>query len=513
MFVLSPEEMKNLDKYTIQNVGIDGLVLMENAGKKAAEIIELNLIEKRSPIAVICGTGNNGGDGLVIARWLHNHNYIVNCYVIGDKTKLSPSAKKNYEILDNFNCRLTFIENRDQLERYQTGLVQNNIFIDAIFGIGLKGKIKGFRRELIEFINRKAEITIAIDIASGVDAQNGNIANVAINADYTITMAAMKYGHILYPGRENSGQVYIVDIGISPETYQQFLPNAEIIEDIKNYIYPRKSNTTKNDFGRISIIAGSRGLTGAAIMSSKSALEMGSGLIKLIHPKSLSDIFENSLLEVMSMGVEETEDISISIKSLDSILSFVENSDALAIGPGISRNTDTAKFVRKFLIKNNKPTVIDADALNSFKDHQKDLLKLSGKPYVLTPHLKEFSRISGTSTHDISQQKIKHALQFAKQLDLVLLLKGSTSIITDGERITFTTKGNSGLSTGGSGDVLTGIICSLLGQGYNTYDAARLGSFILGNTADVVAEMYGEHSTTPQKIINNLFKTISSRQK
>ncbi|MBS3740930.1 MAG: NAD(P)H-hydrate dehydratase [Candidatus Cloacimonetes bacterium] len=510
MYVLSPEEMKNLDKQTIEYVGIEGIVLMENAGKKAAEILELNLLEPHEFIAVVCGTGNNGGDGLVISRWLHNHNFDVHCYIIGKKEKLSPSAATNYKILNKLSCPITFIENGQQLKDYVDELSCYSTFIDALFGIGLKGEIKGYRNKLVKIVNQHSQKTIAVDVASGVDCASGQISNIAIKADYTITMAAIKYGHILYPGREYSGEVYIVDIGISPETYDRFLPKAEIIEDLDLFISEREADTTKNDYGRISIIAGSRGLTGAAIMSAKSALEMGSGLIKLIHPSSLSDIFETSLLEVMSKSVVETEDISISPDALSTILSFVSYSDAIAIGPGISRNQETASFVREFLKENNKSTVIDADAINAFKDYNQELQKLSGKPYIFTPHIKEFSRLTGIDIDYVKSNIVKCAHEFAAKYNLVLLLKGSTSIITDGNKITFNTTGNAGLSTGGSGDVLSGIIVSLLGQGFNTYDAARIGSFILGKTADIVAENYGEYSTTPSKIIQNIYKTISS---
>lgn len=509
MFVLSPEEMKNLDNHTINEVGIDGMILMENAGKKSAEIIELNIIEPYETIAVICGTGNNGGDGFVIARWLHNHNFDVNCFIVGQKDKFSPSAQKNYDILSKLSCNITFIKNETDLEEEFPLLENNSVFIDALFGIGLKGEIKGFRKKLIEIVNNISTKTIAVDIASGINANTGRIANIAIAADYTITMDALKYGHLLYPGRKFSGEVYIVDIGILPETYNKFLPRAEILDNIDVYFPERPSDSNKTDFGRVSIIAGSYGLTGAAIMSSKATLEMGSGLIKLIHPKSLANIFENSLIEVMSKGVDETSEKTISSMALDSILNFIKHSDAIAIGPGISRNDDTAKFVRNFLAQNNKPTVIDADAINAYKNNINELNNILGKPYIFTPHIKEFARLSGISVEEIKANRIQKAVQFAKKYQIVLLLKGSTSVITDGEKIIFNTNGNTGLSTGGSGDVLTGIIVSLLGQGYDCLEAASLGAFILGKTADIVANDFGHLSTTPSKIIKNIYRSLS----
>ncbi len=507
MYILSPKEMRYFDKTAQEQFGIEPIILMENAGKKSAEIIEMEVLEDTDSVAVICGTGNNGGDGMVIARWLYNHGFDVSCLVVGDREKFTPLAKKNHSILQKMHCELQYISSKEDLDKILDQFYDFDVIIDALFGVGLKGKVTGYRKNLIEVINELDEIIVAIDIPSGLDAEKGTVANVAIHADITITMANMKYGHLLYPGRDLCGEMYIVDIGIPESAYEENPPIAEILPDVLHYFPHRMRNTHKGDYGKIAIIAGSPGLTGAGIMASEAALEMGSGLITLLHPKSLGTVFEVSLLEVMTRGVSETKHQTFSREAVDEVLDFVEFCDAVAIGPGISRNEETAEFVREFLARNNKPTIIDADAINAFEKDKIALKQLAGKPYIFTPHIKEFSRLNGHTIEEIENDLLSYILDFTHNHNLTLLLKGSTSIIADPDgNITFNVTGNPGLSTGGSGDVLTGIIVSLLGQSFSPYDAARVGAFIHGEVADILVDEYEEAAITPSKLITNLHR-------
>ncbi len=507
MYILSPEEMRYFDKTAQEQFGVEPILLMENAGKRSAEIIEMEVLEDTDSVAVICGTGNNGGDGMVIARWLYNHGFDVCCYVVGDRDKFSPLADKNHSILQKMHCEIQYISCKKDLDKIVDQFYDFDVIIDALFGVGLKGEVKGYRKNLIEIINELDEIIVAIDIPSGLDAEKGTVANVAIHADITITMANMKYGHLLYPGRDLCGEMYIVDIGIPELAYEENPPCAEILPDVLHYFPIRKNNSHKGDYGKIAIIAGSPGLTGAGVMASEAALEMGSGLITLLHPKSLNTIFEVSLLEVMTRGVTETKHHTFSLDALDEVLDFVKFCDAVAIGPGISRNEETAEFVREFLARNKKPTIIDADAINAFEKDKEALKRLAGKPYIFTPHLMEFSRLSGYSIKEINNDTLKYVKEFTKNYKLTLLLKGSTSIIAEPEgNITFNITGNPGMATGGSGDVLSGIIVSLLGQGFSPYDAARVGAYIHGEVADILLDEYEEAAITPSKLIANLYR-------
>lgn len=507
MFIVSPDEMRNFDSLAREQFGIEPIILMENAGKKSAEIIEMDILDEDDSIAIICGTGNNGGDGMVITRWLHNRGFDVCCYIVGDTNKFTPLAKMNYEILEKMHCQLEYIASEDDLQKTVDQFNDFSVIVDALFGVGLKGKVKGYRKNLIDILNELNEFTIAIDIPSGVDSETGKVANVAIYADVTITMANMKYGHLLYPGRDLCGEMYIVDIGIPDIAYAENRPKAEVLTDVLSYFPLRENNTHKGDYGRIAIIAGSPGLSGAGVMTSEAALEMGSGLITLIHPESLGTIFEMSLLEVMTYGVSETTSHTFSLNAVDEVLDFVKNCDAIAIGPGISRNEETAEFVREFLRRNTRPAVIDADAINAYEHDDESLVALAGKPYVFTPHIKEFSRLFHKSTKDILEDELKAATIFATSTKLTLLLKGNTSIIINPEGdCTFNLTGNPGMATGGSGDVLTGIIVSLLGQGLSPYDAARIGAYIHGDVADILLDEYDEISITPSKMITNIHR-------
>ncbi|MBN2018035.1 MAG: NAD(P)H-hydrate dehydratase [Candidatus Cloacimonetes bacterium] len=507
MYILSPEEMRFFDKTAHEQFGIDPILLMENAGKKSAEIIEMEMLEESDSIAILCGTGNNGGDGMVIGRWLHNHGFDVCCYIIGDTKKFTSLAKKNHDILQKMHCEIQYISSKDDLDDVIDQFYDFTVIIDALFGVGLKGDVQGFRKNLIEIVNELDAAIIAIDIPSGLDAEKGTVANVAINSDITITMANMKYGHLLYPGRDLCGEMYIVDIGIPLNAYEENPPVAEILPDILQYFPIRERNTHKGNYGKIAIIAGSPGMTGAGMMASNAALEMGSGLITLLHPKSLGTIFEIGLLEVMTRGVSETKKHTFAREAVDEVLDFVEFCDAVVIGPGISRDEETAEFVREFLFRNTVPAVIDADAINAFEHDSDALQKLSGKPYIFTPHIKEFSRMIHVDAEQLQQDLLGYALEFAKKYKLTLLLKGSTSIIASKDgNITFNVTGNPGLATGGSGDVLSGIIGSLLGQHFSPYEAARVGAYIHGEVADILLDEYDEASITPSKLISNIHR-------
>jgi len=509
MYILSPDEMKYFDKTAQEQFGIEPIILMENAGKKSAEIIEMEVLEDTDSVAVICGTGNNGGDGMVIARWLYNHGFDVCCYVVGDRAKFSSLAKTNHMILQKLHCEIQYIFGKEDLDKIIDQFYDFDVIIDALFGVGLKGEVKGYRKNLIEVINELDEIIVAIDIPSGLDAEKGKVANVAIQADVTITMANMKYGHVLYPGRDLCGEMYIVDIGIPELAYEKNPPRAEILPDVLQYFPRRRNNTHKGNYGKIAILAGSPGLTGAGVMASEAALEIGSGLITLLHPKSLGTVFEVSLLEVMTRGVTETKHQTFSIDALDEVLDFVEFCDAVAIGPGISRNEETAEFVREFLARNNIPAIIDADAINAFEKEEIALKQLAGKPYIFTPHIKEFSRLCGHTIEEIESDTLAHVKKFVSDYNLTLLLKGSTSIIANPDgSVTFNVTGNPGMSTGGSGDVLTGIIVSLLGQNFSPYNAARVGAFIHGEVADILLDEYDEVAITPSKLIANLHRFL-----
>jgi NAD(P)H-hydrate epimerase len=514
-YILSREEMYSLDKYTIEKIGIPGKELMENAGKECSEFIHQELLKPQSKVAIFCGSGNNGGDGFVIARYLKNRKYSIKIFLLGTPDKMSPETLENYESCSDLEIEIIQINNAE-IELSEFGLI-----VDAIFGVGLKGVVKGWRADLIEKINSSGKTVIAIDIASGVDADTGQ-AEVAINADHTLTMANFKYGHFLEKGREKSGKVKVIDIGIPDELYKKFPPKAELVTE-ENVKYPeRYSLSHKGDYGKVGIIAGSPGFSGAAIMASRATLRSGAGLITLFHPEGMENIFETQLLEVMTQAIPELpfglsrrsetktergkDSNSLESEGLNNFFKKLSSMDVLLVGPGIGTSTETVKLVKKVLQTWDKPLVIDADGLNILSENEDILKMISDKPVILTPHIGEFARLAKKEISEILADPLGELNNFIKKYKCNILLKSATTIFANGKNFVFDISGNDGLATGGSGDVLAGIIVSFLGQKLPLKDAAISASFLMGKTAEKLAEVRKPASIIPSDIIEEIFK-------
>ena len=494
-YILSREEMYFLDKYTIEKIGIPGKELMENAGKGCSEFIHQELLKPHSKVAIFCGSGNNGGDGFVIARCLKNRGYKICIFLLGNPDKMSPETLENYESCRDLKIDITQINNAE------IELSEFDLIVDAIFGVGLQGTIKGWKADLIKKINGSNKPVVAIDIASGVDANTGQ-AEVAINADHTLTMANFKYGHFLEKGREKSGKVKVIDIGIPDELYEKFPPKAKLVTE-ENVKYPQRSPLShKGDYGKVGIIAGSPGFSGAAIMASRAALRSGAGLITLFHPAGMELIFETQLLEVMTYAIPDTlesEGFTEFFKKLNSM-------DVLLVGPGIGTSNETVKLVKTILQKWDKLLVIDADGLNILSENEDILKMISGKPVILTPHIGEFARLAKKEISEILADPLEELNKFIKKYECNILLKSATTVFADGESFVFDISGNDGLATGGSGDVLSGIIVSFIGQKLSLKHAVISASFLMGKTAEKLAEVREPASIIPSDIIENIFK-------
>lgn len=498
MYILSRKEMTEIDRYVIDNYKIPGRVLMELAGKGCFDYMK-NLIPENATIALFCGSGNNGGDGLVIARWLKNYHYQPYIYLTGDITKMSQETMMNYELAVKLNIPVKQIQNAQDWKK-ELSFIRDKcfkVFIDAIFGIGFKGSLKGLCKEIIDDVNALKGLKIAIDIASGLDADNGLTDN-AFNADYTLTMAATKYGHYLGKGKDFSGKVEVIDIGVPAQVWQERKVAVSLINE-ETVIYPeRYCSAHKGDYGRVAVIAGSQGYTGAAVLSCQAALKAGSGLITLYHPAGLETILESCLKEVMTMVVDSVDDFKNSKEFF--------NSDALLIGPGL-RMTDTSVALVDMVTANwDKPAVLDADALNILAVNREWLNRLKNRQFVLTPHIGEFARLTDKSTKEIMEKPFTVLRSFVDKYRCSVLLKTACRIFADSESIVMDVSGNDGLATGGSGDVLAGIVASFLGQKSSIKNAAVAGSYLLGKTAEECSRHYMVQAVTPSMIIDNLFK-------
>jgi NAD(P)H-hydrate epimerase len=504
MFVLSREEMYAIDKYTIENIGIPGQELMENAGKECSKFIN-DLILPESKIAIFCGSGNNGGDGFVVARYLHNWKHLSKIFLMGSTDKMSP------ETLINFNrCKELGIS-INKIEKEPDDLNDFDLIIDAIFGVGLKGEIKGWQANVINKINESEKTIVAIDIASGIDANTGQAKN-AIKAYFTLTMAAMKYGQLLGEGRKKSSEILVIDIGIPGDVFLQF-PLKGKLATYDNVVFPYRSRFShKGNYGKVGIIAGSPGFTGAAILASKAALRAGAGMITLFHLQGLETIFENQLLEIMTyiipklpFGKGEKSNL-LESEGLSEFFNKLNSMDVLLIGPGIGISKEMYDLLDQITVFWNKPLILDADALNIIADNKNILENISGKQVILTPHIGEFARLCDVTTEDILLDPLRYLQNFVAKYKCNVLLKSATSIYCGKTGFIFDTTGNDGLSTGGSGDVLAGIITSFAGQQLSLKNAAVSASFLMGETAEKLAEIRKPASIIPSDIIENIFK-------
>jgi NAD(P)H-hydrate epimerase len=487
MLILTAPEMAGFDQQTINTIGIPGIVLMENAARGAAEFfLELypELLDSR--VAIVAGTGNNAGDGFVLARIFHTRGAQVRVFCLRDPGRLSGDALTNFHILGNIGVSVTVWEETADFEA-QWGLIDEcDFLIDAILGTGLKTEVQGLYRDIVERINTFSGPVLAVDVPSGLDASTGRPLGAAVRASATATFGFLKIGHVVEPGTDLAGQVRVIDIGIPPD-----LPGISGVrrywlteEFLSPWVRPRLPDTHKGNAGHVCVLSGSRGKTGAATLISLGAARAGAGLVTLFIPESLNPILEVKLTEAMTFPIRETPEQAPALSALPEILDFIRGKQALAMGPGISTGNETTALVRELVRKVDCPMVLDADAITALSDDPATLRRASA-PLVLTPHPGEMARICHCSVPEIQQNRLEKAAAFSTQYRVVLLLKGRRTIIAgpNGE-IAINSTGNPAMGSGGMGDALTGIIAGFLAQGFSPFQAACLGAFVHGAAAD-----------------------------
>lgn len=509
--VVTAQEIREIDKITIENYGISGLVLMERAGLAVAlKVRELYTSKK---VVVLCGGGNNGGDGLVAARNLYNWGFNVNVLMFAKKKLLSPDCNIQYQIAKKIGIPIEF---RNSLNKVD---LHGAILVDAIFGTGLSRHVTGSLAKVFAFINALDVPVVSVDIPSGISSDTGEILGEAIMADVTITFGLPKRGHFIYPGAEYTGRLFIEDIGFPTKLLISQKINVELItQQFATRLLPQRTKYShKGDYGHVLIIAGSRGKTGAALMTAKACLRSGAGLVTLAVPESLMDVFQDRVTEEMILPLPDDGMGMIVSEAADRILEFTAKKiDVIAIGPGIGVSSDTEKTMTELIQKSTVPLVIDADGINSIGG-EIGLLKKAKAPIILTPHLGEMVRLLRHKTgvrsqktekdikDELEKNRINIAIAFSKRTGAYLVLKGVPTIVAEPEGMAFiNTTGNPGMATAGSGDVLTGIIASLVGQGLSPKEASLLGVYIHGLAGDTVTIEKGEHSLIASDIIDFL---------
>jgi len=502
--VVTAEQMRDLDQRAVRERGLPSLRLMENAGQAVAEAaFQMTEPCPDRPIVIVCGRGSNGGDGFVAARHLAKLGRAVQVFLAAERGQVAGDAKANLERLAEAGLEAAQVAEAGAASAAcrQAGLV-----VDALFGTGLSGDVAGLPAELIEAMNGCGRPVLAVDIPSGLAANSGAALGVAVKATRTVTMGLPKLGMFMSPGADCVGKLTVADIGFPAELVGTSPSVADLIEPawVRLLLPARRRTAHKGDFGRVLVIAGSVGMTGAACLCAEAALRVGAGLVTVGCPESLNDILEVKLTEAMSFPLPETYERSLDTRALAVILELAESADVLAIGPGISRHPDTALLVQRLVGRVDKPMVVDADALNALSEAP-GLLEGSHAPAVLTPHPGEMARLMGVSAEEVQGNRAHFAKTAASRFRSVVTLKGAYSLICEtGRPLTINPTGNPGMASGGTGDVLTGLVAGLIAQGLLPFEAACAGAYLHGLAGDLAASSTGEASLVAGDLIRFL---------
>ena len=511
--VFTSEEMRACDQAAIEQYGIPGIVLMENAARGAVDLAETlfgSCAEKL--IVIVCGNGNNGGDGFAMARHFMNRGATVEVLTLGADTGIRGDAKTNLDILrklekESRRLHVALLAGSQQLSAIL--LRRPHMVVDAIFGTGLASPIKGDLAEFVEVLNSSSIPVLAVDIPSGINAETGEVMGCAIHAKHTATMGSLKRGLLLRQGREHAGTVHVVDIGMPNYGYVDRAATTFRLElsDIVHWLPRRAFNVHKYQLGNVFVLAGSTGLTGAAVMASEAALGSGAGVVHLGVPAGLNNVLETKLTEVMTIPFKETAEGTLSLNDFDRIIDRVNTSSISIIGPGISRHYETQNLVRRIVEHATAPLLIDADALFALVGHL-DLLLRKDIDIILTPHVGEFSRLVVQSKEEIEIERISIAQTFAVEFGVILVLKGAPTVIATKEgKVYINPTGNPGMATAGAGDVLSGIIAGLAAQDCSAEEAACMGVYLHGLAGDHARDRVGEYGLIATDLIAS-FATI-----
>jgi hydroxyethylthiazole kinase-like uncharacterized protein yjeF len=514
MKLVTSETMRAIDRECIENLGIPGLKLMESAGVGTVRFIERELGPQAGErITIVCGKGNNGGDGFVIARELRARGASVGVYLAGHRDDVGGDARANMERLGEGG--VVELTDGRSLAEVVDAMAQSDLVIDAVFGTGFRGVPRGLSGTIIGQINLCGRPVLAVDVPSGLNATTGVAEGECVRAAWTCTMGLPKRGFYIHPGRTYVGEVHVVDIGVPPRAIEevQLKDNVLMPGEAAALLPKRPPDAHKGTFGRVVVIAGSVGYTGAAALTAGAALRSGAGLVTLGVPASLNDILEAKLTEVITRPLAETESRALSLDALPAVGEMVMEADAVALGPGLSRDPATQQLVRAVVSEINTPCVVDADGLNALSPEV--VAGRTGKaPMVLTPHPGEMSRLVGRAVADVQRRREETARELAAGARATVVLKGAGTVVADPDGQAYLNPtGNSGLASGGTGDVLTGIVAALLGRGLPGIEAGALGARIHGEAGDLAAADIGEISMTAGDVLGRLpqvFRSLAS---
>jgi NAD(P)H-hydrate epimerase len=503
--------MRELDRKTIQEIGIPGAVLMENAGRGTFDAILRFFPEiTNGKVAVIAGGGNNGGDGFVIARYLLKRGIPVSVYLFTAKEKIQGDAARNLMVYRNSGGAIQEVTDEQDWKSAFHRIKGAQLIVDALFGTGLSSEISGLHFRVIEDLNAGSVPIVSVDVPSGIDASTGKVLGIAVKAARTCTFGLPKRGLVIFPGVLYAGKLDVIDIGIPQSVITDAHAQEHLLEEkeFQGSIPARDPESHKGAYGHAFILAGSPGKTGAAALAGQAAMRVGAGLVTIGTPAQLNPILEIKVTEVMTEPLPDDATGFLDMSSLQRVTELLPGKAVVAIGPGISDREETARLVHKTIEAVTVPMVIDADGLNAIA-RAPEVLKKAHAPVVLTPHPGEMARLMSTTTQAVQADRIGTAKRFAGDYGVIVILKGARTIIAEpGGHVYINPTGNPGMASGGMGDVLTGMISGFLAQGLDPVFSARISVFMHGLIADEVASRIGPVGIIAADIIDEIQRTL-----
>lgn len=515
--LFSTDQVRAVDSYAINDIGIPGIILMENAALSIVSILSEEILSKKriTKVGILCGRGNNGGDGFAVARHLANRGLAVVVIFTGSPDGFSDDCRSNFNILTNLS-----VTNKNILIKKYTSqkslsvLSKCDLLLDALLGSGAKGLLREPYSTIIDYVNKFPAVKVAVDIPTGLDADTGFYQNV-FKADYTITLGEFKKGLFFGGGNEVSGSVFKGDIGIDHNFFNRFQVKEYLVEpeDVLVSLPQKKKSIHKYSAGKVLTIAGSRSLPGAAVLTSKAVMKIGAGASILAFPKSIRNLIQKKLDEVIVEEYDDNNSGELDAANINAIKDRINWADVIAVGPGLGRSKNTQEAVKQILkLCIKKKVVLDADALYAIGNGMYKRMNL--KDFVLTPHLGEFSQLIGISSDEIKKDLLFYGRKFVRETGAILILKGApTIIITPSDEVFINTSGNPGMAKFGTGDVLTGALAGTMAMYENPEDAVIAAVYLHSLAADLLLKRYTEFGYTAQNILNNLPTAINFLRK
>jgi hydroxyethylthiazole kinase-like uncharacterized protein yjeF len=513
MRILNAAQMRDADRHTIEEIGIPSLVLMENAGRQVVAAIEA-AFESRldGRVAVLCGRGNNGGDGFVVARTLLQRGIDASVFVIGSLTDVRGDARTNLDILGRLGVTVVEVNDEQAWELHFSEIARCSLIVDAIFGTGLRSPVAGMMETVIADVNASEIPVVSVDLPSGMSADTPHLVGDCVDASLTVTLAAPKLPLVLPPGEAYAGDVVIADIGIPHEVIESLDgPHVELLtpEQLRGLVAPRAADSHKGDFGRVTVAAGSTGKTGAAYLAAMGALRSGAGLVTVATPKACLRTIASMGPTYMTVDLLDDDAGMVVPGAVDRVLELTH--DVVACGPGLGRSPGVAEFVRALIDRATCPLVLDADAITVLADDPGRLTGSEERDVIITPHPGEMARLIGASIADVQANRIDVATEFATTHRVYVVLKGHRTVIATPEgRVFINPTGNPGMATGGTGDVLTGMIAAWLAQLLDAEAACRLGVFLHGAAGDLAEARDGQAAMMATDLLDHLGEALAS---